>query len=966
MNGKDKKMSTYLRNLSVVGVVLGAVCCVLLFANISLAVSAEEIQKIENAAPAKATAEPKQPRKLLVFNLCNGYKHESIPYWEKALEVMGRKTGAYVTISSTDMSAFKRENLAQFDAICLNNTTKLDFSDLQLREGLMEFVKGGKGLVGIHGATDNFYDWPEAAEMIGTQFSKHPWLSNGTWAVKIDDPDHPLTAAFAGKGFKINDEIYRQAPPIYSRAKQRVLLSLDMADEATRSVKDLEPHDNDTGISWIKTWGQGRVFYCSLGHNTHLTWNPAILRHYLDGIQFALGDLPADATPVPEKTLKDLLGEVAKYDFGQSRLPLSELAERIKQAHGSPAKLKEMEDRLARLLQSDATPAARQFVCRQLSIIGTDASVPTLAAMLTEKATSQIEPADMARYALERIPGEAADKALRDALDKTSGTVKVGIINSLGEREDRQAERELIALVDDSDVQVAEAAISALGKIGGKRAAVVLGQALAKSNDQLRSAAANAYLMCADGFLAAGQKKMALKIYQRVFEVDEPSSVRAAALKGMVSAEPKEAARLVLDGIKGDDEMIRAAAVVCLRATQDKKVVEEATKNLAKLSAPAQVQVISALADRGERSALKVVEAAAKGPPMTFGADVRLAALGALARLGDASSVALLAEAAAGDEPEQKVARESLYRLNHPDVDRKILAGIAQAKDQQVRVELIRAAAERNIIEAVELLLKTARDKQEDVRLESIKALKVVAGEQHIPALVGLVVHPANQKDRSEVENTLAAVALKISDASRRADKILAIYGSVDDFHGRCSLLRVFSKIGASKALAVLRNALTDSTSQVKVTAIRALSEWPGVEPLDDLRKLAKEGDSERDRVLALRGFVRLIGLKAKETPGQAVELYREAMALAPNSSEKRGVLAGVGGLNSLAALQFAGEYLEDAALQQEAEAAVVRIADSVVKGNPDQTKAILEKVLQQTKNDSLRERAKKILDEAK
>jgi len=408
--------------------------------------------------------------------------------------------------------------------------------------------------------------------------------------------------------------------------------------------------------------------------------------------------------------------------------------------------------------------------------------------------------------------------------------------------------------------------------------------------------------------------------------------------------------------------MIRAAAVVCLRQTQDKKVVEAATKNLAELSAAAQVQVISALADRGERSAVKVVEAAAKGPD----ADVRVAALGALGRLGDASSVALLAEAAAGKEPEQKVARESLYRLNHPDVDRKILAGIAQSKDQQVRAELIRAAAERNITEAVELLLKTARDKQDDVRLESVKALKVVAGEQNIPALVGLVVHPANQKDRSEAENTLAAVALKISDASRRADRILAIYGSVDDVHARCSLLRVFSKIGASKALPVVRNALTDSTSQVKVTAIRVLSEWPGVEPLDDLRQVAKEGDSERDRVLALRGFVRLIGLKAKETPGQAVELYREAMTLAPNSSEKKGVLAGVADLNSLAALQFAGEYLEDAGLQQEAEAAVVGIADTVIKSNPDQVKAMLEKVLQQTKNDRLRERAQKIMEESK
>ena len=140
-------MISCVRKLSVLGAVLCVVGCILCSADTSLAVSAEEVQKIEDAAPAKATAEPKQPRKLLVFNLCNGFKHKSIPYFDKAIEIMGRKTGAYDTVISSDMSVFKSGNLAQFDAVCLNNTTKLEFSDPQLRKGLMEFVKGGKGLV---------------------------------------------------------------------------------------------------------------------------------------------------------------------------------------------------------------------------------------------------------------------------------------------------------------------------------------------------------------------------------------------------------------------------------------------------------------------------------------------------------------------------------------------------------------------------------------------------------------------------------------------------------------------------------------------------------------------------------------------------------------------------------------------------------------------------------------------------
>jgi len=250
-------------------------------------ISPLEIQKIEQAIPAKATVSPKKPRKLLVFTRHEGYKHSAIPYATKALEIMGKTTGAFEVVESQDMSIFNKKTLKEFDAVCFNNTTKLKFVDAKLRKSLLEFVKSGKGIVGIHAATDNFYDWPEAAEMMGGVFDGHPWTSKGTWAVKIDDPEHPLTAAFNGEGFKINDEIYRIKSPYFfhSRDKLRILLSLDMTDETNLNAKGVKPADKDLPISWVRSYGKGRVFYCSVGHNHHIYWNPAILQHYLDGIQ---------------------------------------------------------------------------------------------------------------------------------------------------------------------------------------------------------------------------------------------------------------------------------------------------------------------------------------------------------------------------------------------------------------------------------------------------------------------------------------------------------------------------------------------------------------------------------------------------------------------------------------------------------------------------------------------------------
>ncbi|MDP6547057.1 MAG: ThuA domain-containing protein [Phycisphaerae bacterium] len=256
-----------------------------------------DVKKLTDAAPKKATAKPLKVRKLLVFYLCQGYYHGSIPVGVKCIEIMGRKTGAYETTISQDMSIFAVDKLKNFDAILFMNTTRLKFADEGPRKALLDFVKSGKGVAGMHAASDNFYDCPEAAGMIGGQFAGHPWGAGGTWAVKLDEPDHPLNKAFAGKGFKIKDEIYKFKNKYFSRDKVRVALSLDMSDPNTvKRVKGDAKFDNP--IAWIRTFEKGRVFYCSLGHNASVYMRPDIMQHYLDGIQYALGDLKMDAKPV--------------------------------------------------------------------------------------------------------------------------------------------------------------------------------------------------------------------------------------------------------------------------------------------------------------------------------------------------------------------------------------------------------------------------------------------------------------------------------------------------------------------------------------------------------------------------------------------------------------------------------------------------------------------------------------------
>lgn len=262
----------------------------------------QQIQHIEASAPDRAPARPEKPRKVLVWG--HTWTHEPNPYAEKALEILGRKTDAFQTVVSDDPRLLLGDRLGQFDALVMNNIHEPnpflpeDFAqrtgeqkaaarkfDEAVKQSILDYVRSGKGIVGIHAATAALQSWPEYGEMMGGYYSGHIYQEV---AVKLDDPQHPVNACFGGKPWRINDEIYIFREP-YSRERLHVLLSLDldrMDDPGKRS-------DKDYAVSWVRGYGRGRVFYTTLGHAAETYWNPLFLRHMLAGIQLAIGDLPA-------------------------------------------------------------------------------------------------------------------------------------------------------------------------------------------------------------------------------------------------------------------------------------------------------------------------------------------------------------------------------------------------------------------------------------------------------------------------------------------------------------------------------------------------------------------------------------------------------------------------------------------------------------------------------------------------
>jgi type 1 glutamine amidotransferase len=277
--------------------------------DITAQVSAEVRTKVAEAMPDAAPAKPKKDRKVLIFTKTNGFRHSSIPVGVLSLTMLGEKTGAYSATHSEDEAMFEPESLKQFDAVIMLNTTGDVFRphpmpqdpaeqkkalerEQRLQKSLADFVRTGKGLAGTHSATDTYHNWKEYNQMMGGVFAGHPW--HEVVPIRNLDPDHVINKPFAREGFKINDEIYQFRGDTALPSDRHMLLSLDPEQ------MDLSKGNRQDGfypVSWLATHGEGRTFYCSLGHRDEIYYNPKVLKHYLAGFQYALGDLEADASP---------------------------------------------------------------------------------------------------------------------------------------------------------------------------------------------------------------------------------------------------------------------------------------------------------------------------------------------------------------------------------------------------------------------------------------------------------------------------------------------------------------------------------------------------------------------------------------------------------------------------------------------------------------------------------------------
>lgn len=667
----------------------------------------------------------------------------------------------------------------------------------------------------------------------------------------------------------------------------------------------------------------------------------------------------------------DPFAALRTYRYGQGAGVPQAIENAVRAAAGSPAAA-EVEQHLIAVLESEAAFDAKDIACRQLRAVGTERAVPALAKLLGDAQLNSV-----ARYALEVIPGEGAARALREALKTAAGEALIGVINSLGARQERESVNALAPLLEQPDMAVVAATLTALGQIGTESALNAL-RAVAVHYDPSAADGGldieinlapevmaklppptllNAFLRCANELERGGVIEYATQVYSRIYDAPMTTpACRVAALRGLTRLDPPQAAAAIAALLRGNDEAFRRAATGLIGDLPDSAMpgLMPTFNGLPPAQLATMMPILSA---RNQASVvsdfMRWSEHADSG--------VRVAALSALGdQVGTEASVKrLLTVAASVTGPERDAARSALRRVRG-DLAAKALASVVAGGEPALRAEAIRVLGPRGAKGATASLLAAAGDTDGTIRLAALDALAETAGPAEQSAVLGRLLAASDEREREAAARALVALSRRSTEIEERAGPLVATLPGAG-IPARATLLDCLAQLGGTTALKAVTASANDMNAEIQTAAVAALSAWPDTAALEPLRTIAKATPNPTLRTVALRGYLQLIG-QAERSPKELLADYREALSLATRADERRLVLAGLANVPEAGALELARGFLADAELKNEAGLATAKIARSVAGVLPGPAREAAGAVLAAGVTDPIKAQARDVI----
>jgi len=583
-----------------------------------------------------------------------------------------------------------------------------------------------------------------------------------------------------------------------------------------------------------------------------------------------------------------------------------------------------MEKELLAVLRSDKPPADKAIACKRLAIYGSSEAVPDLAKLLFDP-----QLASWARIALEAIPGTAADEALRRAAESLKGNPLVGAINSIGVRRYAGSVELLVSRLQDQDAEVASAAAVALGRIGNAAAAKSLRGMLASAPAKVRSAVAEGCVLCAERLHQEGKSAEAVAIYDEVRKADVPKQRIIEATRGAILARKEAGLPLLIEQLRSPDKGLFNVALGAARefpgSEIDRALAREITVPQFRLANPQRgALIVHAMADRKETvvlSALVDVAGDAAQP-------VRLAAIGALGRVGDVSCLDVLLETAGSPDSDLALAaKTALAELEGEKVDAQIASLLAGAKGKNYPL-LIELVGRRRIEAATPSLLKALNSSDKTVRSAALLALGETVALKDLSVLISQVVSPKSADDAAVAQQALKIASIRMPNREACAGQLAAAVDRAPA-GAKIVLLDMLGEVGGEKALKTLAAAAKSNDRLLQDAGSRILGKWNSLDAAPVLLDLAKTGPAPQFRTRALRGYIGLARRFAMPD-AQRAEMCQNALDTAKQVAEQKLVLDVLKIHPSKETLNLAIRAIETPALKEDATQATLVIAQKL------------------------------------
>jgi HEAT repeat protein len=610
-----------------------------------------------------------------------------------------------------------------------------------------------------------------------------------------------------------------------------------------------------------------------------------------------------------------------KGDSSQAQFALNGLAVYVTRPGAERERLDYVKSLLA-AVETSGDDWIGAFLISQIEVAGREEAIKPLAKYLQHDSLS-----GPAARAIQSIGTPQAARALLKALGAVPEATKPILIKALGELRSREAVKKIIPSASSPDPDLRRIARFALANIGDSRAADILGQSRVAASPQERSEAPSLLLLFAERLIESGDKAPGLEICRDLLEHyagPGETHIASGALNLMASVLGKEILDELLRALDSPEADQRGAALALAGKVPGPEATRRWVDLIGSVPPPVQAEIIAMLGERGDPSALPALREALQSPDKT----VRLSAVGAATKLGGERVLPdLLPLLLAGEERDEfEAIKEALLGMPGSVVVPEAVRLIGSAP-AEARAALVEILGEKGARGEIDLVFREIVREEPEVRAAAGRALALLAGEEDLPRLLGLLYEASTSEDVVNLQNAVVTAVLRNPDPGARADIVLGFLEK-SPADKKAQLLRVFPRIGGIRLFEALVEETKDEDAGLRGIAISSLSRWPDFRAADELLRILSSTESRQHFLLALEGYVRLVG-RSRLPRGAKVGLLMDILALPRPDGDKKAALRGLVPLRGPDVFAVLARYLENPDLRTEAIEALLETASA-------------------------------------